>query len=429
MPSFVPSVSKRHDKAAKQEQNLRHTRYNGLTMTEMPHQLSTARDSPSLVVSAISSQVIGGLVPQMSPLMIGGVMDGLSLSERDAGLVAFVELLALAITATLTGAALSRVSYRRVGFLAIALTALAQGASIFTDSLMSLALLRGVAGIGEGALYAVSLCLVASRSSNPDKVYGYFQVVWAVGSVALFSIGGQLTTNFAHRGILALIAGVTLALSPLLLLVPDVRSKTGDRAGADTEQTPLLLGVMTLAAIMLYLTASAAIYTFSAPLGERAGLDASEIGYALTIGSLVGLVGAGAATAINVRWGRVIPISGFCIGLVLVAIALCLSRNPGIYVVALVGSVVIYYFSIPYLFGLAAALDRSGRWAAAGGSAYLIGFAAGPLVAGTVIAAAGYTGFAAICVAITGAAWGLAMVVNRRLGRRARAAFSADAPA
>ena len=101
-------------------------------MTEMPNQPSTSHDSTSLVVSAISAQMIGGLVPQMSPLMIGGVMDGLSLSERDAGLVAFVELLALAITATLTGAALSRVSYRRVGFLAVALTALAQGASIFT---------------------------------------------------------------------------------------------------------------------------------------------------------------------------------------------------------------------------------------------------------------------------------------------------------
>jgi predicted MFS family arabinose efflux permease len=398
-------------------------------MTETLNQPLTSRDPTSLVVSAISAQVIGGLVPQMSPLMIGGMIDGLSLSERDAGLIAFIELLTLAVTATLTGAALSRVSYRRVGFLAVALTALGQAASIFTDSLMSLALLRCVAGIGEGALYAVSLCLVASHSRNPDKVYGYFQIAWAVGLVALFSIGGQLTTSFAHRGILALIAGVTLALSPLLLLVPDVRSKTPDANGEDAAQPPLLLGVMTLAAVMLYMTASAAIYTFSAPLGERAGLDTGEVGYALTIGSLVGLAGAGAATAINVRWGRVVPISGFCIGFTLVVLALCLSRDPGVYVVALVGSFVIYYFSIPYLFGLAATLDRSGRWAAAGGSAYLIGFAAGPLVAGAVIAAAGYTGLAAVCVVTTGVAWGLIIVVNWRLGGRVRAPFSVDAPA
>src|SRR5262245_10290681 len=108
------------------------------TMTETAPP-STSRDPASLVVGAISAQVIGGLVPQMSPFMIAGMMDGLSLSERDAGLVVFVELLTLALTATLTGAALSRVSYRRVGFLAVALTALAQVASIFTDSPTSIA--------------------------------------------------------------------------------------------------------------------------------------------------------------------------------------------------------------------------------------------------------------------------------------------------
>ena len=53
-----------------------------------------------------------------------------------------------------------------------------------------------------------------------------------------------------------------------------------------------------------------------------------------------------------------------------------------------------------YLFGLAAALDRSGRWAAAVGSAYLLGFAA---------------------------AWGFSMFVNQHLRRTGRAALSAVA--
>jgi hypothetical protein len=39
-------------------------------------------------------------------------------------------------------------------------------------------------------------------------------------------------------------------------------------------------------------------------------------------------------------------------------LVLCLSHNSTAYVVALIASLVIFYFSIPYLFGLAAALDR-----------------------------------------------------------------------
>jgi predicted MFS family arabinose efflux permease len=380
------------------------------------------------VVGAIAAQVIGGLVAQMSPFMIGGFMTGLSLSERDAGFVAFLELLALAITAIVVAPVLPRFSHRRIGLIAVALTLFAQGASVLSTSMMSLCLLRGVAGIGEGVLWAVSLSIIASRSSNPDKVYGYFQVVWALGSVPLFAVGGQLTEAYAHRGILALIAAATLVLAPLLLLIPDGRQKSSGAPAGAAPASPLL-GAMTLTAIVLYLTASAAIYAFSARLGERAGLDTAAVGYALTIASLIGLAGAGAAIALNVRWGRSAPISGFCVGFIGFVLVLCLWRDPTAYVVAVVASVIIYYFSMPYVFGLAAALDRRGRWAAAAGSAYLIGFAAGPLFAGSVIAAAGYAGLAAACATITAAAWGLAMAVDRQLRKSARAALPSDAAA
>jgi predicted MFS family arabinose efflux permease len=391
--------------------------------------LPASRDPMSLVVGAVAAQVIGGLVTQMSPFMIGGFMAGLSLSERDAGLIASLELLALAATSIIMAPILPRLSYRRAALCAVIVAVLAQGASIFSNSLASLALLRGLAGVGEGALCAISLSVVASRSSNPDKVYGYFQVVWALGSVALFAIGGQLTAIYAHYGILSFIAGVTLTIAPLLLFIPDVRARSSDGAEMKVEQASPLLGVMTLASIALYLTASAGIYAFSTPLGERAGLDASAVAYVLTVASLVGLAGAGAATALNVRWGRAIPISGFCVAFVLVTLVLCLSRDPTAYIVALVGSAVIFYFSVPYMLGLAAALDRSGRWAAAACSAYLLGFAAGPLVGGVVIAAAGYGGLAAVCVVITAAAWGLAMVVNRCLDAMTDGPLPVDAPA
>jgi predicted MFS family arabinose efflux permease len=249
-------------------------------------------------------------------------------------------------------------------------------------------------------------------------VYGYYQVVWSVGSVALFSAGGELTAAFALHGILALMAGVTLALAPLLLLLPDAQAPIAASTEEDRGGASPLLGVMTLAAILLYLTVSAAVYMFSAPLGERAGLGTSAVGYALTVASLVGLAGAAAAAAINVRWGRALPISAFCLGFAVVALVLCLSRHPVSYVAALVTSCVVFYFSVPYLFGLAAALDRSGRWAAAAGSAYLLGFAGGPLLAGAVIAAADYRGLAVVCVIGTIVAWGLAMVVEHHVSKK-----------
>ena len=373
------------------------------------------RDPLSLVIGATAAQLIGGLVAQMSPFVVDGLMDGLSLSERDAGFVLTVEFLALAVAAMVIAPALPRFSSRTVALVAVTLTLFAQCASIFSASWGSLLLLRGTAGVGEGILWALSLSIIASRSGNPDKVYGYFQTAWALVSIALFSIAGGVTAAFAHRGILALIAGVVFALTPLLLFVPHARTSVRAADKTDAGGASLLLGTMTLTAIGLFLTAGAAVYSFSAPMGERAGLDTHAIGYAFTVGHLFGLAGAVAATWLNVRIGRAIPITVSCAGFSIVVLVLCLWRDPAAYVSALLASITLYYFSTPYLLGLAAALDRSGRWAAAAGSVYLFGFAAGPLLAGSVIATGGYPGLAAVCIALMVPVWVLALAVNQRL--------------
>lgn len=373
------------------------------------------RDPLSLVIGATAAQLIGGLVAQMSPFVIDGLMDGLSLSERDAGVVLTVEFLALAIAALAIAPALPRLSARAVALAAVALTLLAQCASIFSASWGSLLLSRGLAGVGEGVLWALSLSIIASRSSNPDKIYGYFQIAWALVSIALFSIAGGVTAAFAHRGILALIVGVVLLLAPLLLLVPRTRVDVRALDEAVAEGASPVLGAMTLAVVGLFLTAGAAVYSFSAPMGERAGLDTHAIGYAFTIGHLFGLAGAVSVTWLNVRVGRAMPITVSCIGFSLVVLVLCLWREPAAYVSALLASILLYYFSTPYLLGLAAALDHTGRWAAAAGSVYLFGFATGPLLAGTAIAVGGYPGLAAVCVALMVPVWVLALFVNQRL--------------
>jgi predicted MFS family arabinose efflux permease len=393
-------------------------------MTETTRTLS--QTSTALVIGAIAAQVIGGLVTQVSPLMISGLMAGLALSERDAGLVASVELLALAATAIAVVPVLQRITYRRVCLAAVLLAAFAQCGSILSATLAEVTLMRALAGIGAGALYAVSLSVVAARCVNPDKIYGYFQVVWALGSIAIFTIGGELTAAFAQRGIFALMAALTLGLAPLLLLLPDDRAGSGSTPAARQAPSSPVLGLMTLLAIGLCLVGGGAAYSFVGQLGERAGLDTSAVGYVLTIATLCGLAGAGAATALNLRWGRMVPLSGVFAGYILVVAILCLAHHPIAYVATVIAYIVIYYFSMPYLFGLAAALDRTGRWAAAAGSAFLLGCAVCPLFAGSLIEATGYVGFAAACVAVLLIAWALAAAVCRRLGRTKSAIRFAD---
>ena len=372
-------------------------------------------DPLKFIAAVLAAQVIGGLVTQMSPLIVGGVIIGLELTEQQAGFVAFAEFIVLSITAIAVAPVLPRLSYRSLCFSAAGVAVAAQVLSILLTDLYLIVAVRCIAGVGEGLVYAASLATVASRSVNPDKLYGYVQVTWAILSTLLFTAGGYLTDMFAHRGIYGMIVGITIFLMVFLRWLPTEATASTASVNKDNSTAPQWMGIITLVGIFIYMTASAAIYTFTVPLGERAGLSTSQIGYALTTGSAVGFTGAGLATWLNIRKGRVIPISVFSVAFSIIAIVLCVNTHPVIYVVTLVLSVVFFYFSVPYLFGLAAALDQQGRWAAAAGSAYLLGFAVGPAFAGTMIEWYGYIGLGVASVIAAILAWILLLAVARNL--------------
>ena len=371
------------------------------------------KDPLIFIIAVLAAQIIGSLVTQLSPLVLGAVMAGLELSEQQAGYVVFAELMVLSITAIIAAPYLHLYSYRKLCIYAVVVTIFAHGASVFLESLYAVVAARCIAGLGQGLIYAVSLAAVASRSTNPDKLYGIFQIAWALLNMVLFTVGGHLSELFAHRGIFGLIGLVSILLAVLLSKLPDdVTDRSVLEQDGATVASPLM-GIVTLAGIFIYLTVSAAIYTFTAPLGTRAGLSTTQIGYALTAGSIIGLSGAVMATWINIKKGRVIPITIFCVSFAVIAIVICFNTNPIIYVTALVLTVVFFYFSVPYLFGIAAALDKQGRWAAAAGSAYLLGFAVGPAFAGTMIEWFEYQGLGVACAIGAAIAWALLMSVIR----------------
>ena len=377
---------------------------------------SPAGDKLFFIYAVIAAQVIGGVITQLSPLVIGGVITGLALSAQQAGYIAFAEFLVLSVTAILVAPVLHRLPYRAICVYAVCLAITANVVSVQVTALDTMLIVRCLAGIGEGIIYAISLAAVASHSQNPDKVYGYFQVAWALFSVILFSAGGYLTDMYAHRGIFGLIAVVMIILVFFLRGLPSDKPapvKTRPVAG---NEIPAMPGICTLAGIFIFTAAGAAVYTFFEQIGVRSGLTTTQVGFVLTVGSGVGIIGAGLATWLNVRKGRFIPISTFCVWYSATSLVLCLNTDATIYIVAVMSSFISFYFGVPYLFGLAAALDKKGRLAAAAGSVYLLGFAFGPMFAGNLIEWYGYAGLGFASASTTMLSWSILIYIVYRLG-------------
>ena len=104
------------------------------------------------------------------------------------------------------------------------------------------------------------------------------------------------------------------------------------------------------------------------------------------------------------------------------------SASPLVYAAANVSTSITWFFVVPYLFGVCAAFDRTGRSAALAGLFSKLGYATGPYVAGMLIHGDSAASYAAVVkLAVAGLA--LSVVFGIAAARRAdvRAVVAKDA--
>ena len=272
-------------------------------------------------------------------------------------------------------------------------------------------IIRVVAGVSEGVIYAVSLAAVASPSRNPDRLYGLFAVSWALMGFVMFGIGGFLSEMYAHRGLYAMTGVSTLLVLPFLRGLPAAKAAVHQQSKYNIS---IYVVVLVNLSMFSYMAGASALYSYSEPLGARLGLSASEIGLALSTAMIIGLGGAILATWLNIRFGRILPITTVIVLFTIYALMLCNTESASVYFVGLSLTGVYYFFSLPYSYGVASALDKKGRLAAAVGFAFLVGSSVGPL-GGHIVDWKGYSGLGSAIAASAVIGWILMMAVIRQL--------------
>ena len=76
-------------------------------------------------------------------------------------------------------------------------------------------------------------------------------------------------------------------------------------------------------------------------------------------------LGAGATLAawLDLRFGRIVPVIAGILFNGATWLLICAVPHPVVYTVSVLLNNISYFFTLPYLLGTAAALDREGRWA------------------------------------------------------------------
>ena len=329
------------------------------------------------------------------PLMLPAAIAAFALDDAQVNQLATSEL----VSTSLASLAFSlfmmrRVNWRWVGIASCLLQLLCNLASLQAADFQQLLGLRVLAGVGQGIGYSLAL-VGLGVSLRPGRSFGLWICATNLWLGALFLLLPSLMDGATRGGIEVLFGfyALTAGLGALLFLwYPDNgrrardQSLAADNGGVRPAFRHFALPVSLVAvAIMLYHMAVGVIYPYLVVMGEKQGLAAEPIQYAIVAGTF-GAALVGWLAALSDHWRNDLW-SLLVVGL-LHALAVWLYAGAGSesgYLAGVVAFLAVFNLFTALLFKAMSQVDRSGYLSSLGPELSATGIFAGPLLATALV--------------------------------------------
>jgi predicted MFS family arabinose efflux permease len=324
--------------------------------------------------------------PYLTPLILGAASDSLGLSPDQAGLLTTLEFSGLGVASLLVAKWVHRLDRRRLTLLGAGLAAAGHLLAATVDTYAVMLPVRFTVGVGEGVMLAATNATIAVAAGSA-RVYARCILATILVASAGYAVGPTAIAAWGHRGAHGCVA-VVLFLAFLFIARwshPPARTQARERA-AGSPIVAWLLGMTLLVTL-----SDGLVWPFAERIGRTLGIEGETLGWMLGGSLAAGLVGAGAAERLGTRFGYVGPLLLGLWGTALAGWGMANAGAPGVLFATTVAKNVTILFFFPYLLGLAAAVDPTGRTAAAVTGAMPLGVAAGPWLGGLVVNAAGFS--------------------------------------
>lgn len=317
------------------------------------------------------------------PSFVGALGDDLRLSAERIGLLASADLVGIALSTATGPLWLRRVSWRATGLAALIAFLFANAACFGVTSFAPLLSLRLLAGVTAGVGYTIGLAGVMD-TKHAERNAGLLLVVQV-----LFSAVGLYTLDavpVAWR-LNAVYAFILVWLVPCLALAwRYLPEDPGDRMQNPTPELRkiALRGSAVIAGAGIYFLMIGAVWGYLEGIARQAGLTLAQTGQALSLGLVISLLGAGAATIIGLRLGRAVPL--ILSAIVQVTALYLLTRlhdfSNAVWAFYVINAVfqIMWSYIIPYFIIMFNEVEPTGRFVALYGMVTHLTLAAGPYV-------------------------------------------------
>ena len=340
------------------------------------------------IITASTGLFVGLLGVYTVPFQIGVLVDNFDLDEANAGYLGSIELAAVAIITMLLGAGISRFSLSKLAVAGVIAAAIGQLMTFTLHDITILSLARLIVGCGCGCVLAATTASIAA-SEDPDAFYGRAFAYMSLAYVLWLAAVPYAAMLFPHAGIFLVLAAVTLLSLPVLRNLTSSTNNEADKPASiviDGSKIALLF-----IAITFVFVSYGGTYYFAERIGTEIGVASEDIGLAYGLSQLAGFVGAGLAGWCSARISRTIPLmTGFVlIGLISLGIVFSTAQEEFLSVIILMNGV--FMFTISYVMGTAAALDKQGRMAAIANGYVILALSMGTAIFGTVASQSNFT--------------------------------------
>ncbi len=333
------------------------------------------------------------------PTVIGAlVAQGLDFSHA-SGLGA-TELVASAFSVLVAPVLLSQVSSRMLARLSLAFVVAGQIATLAVSGFAALLMCRVAAGAGEGLIYAVAIASL-SASKAPGRALGLSIAFNQTSGMLLLVLIPWVARSAPASASMILIGGFAALHLPLSAALP----RTSGR-GALPPPARVRLRLVPAGLSMLAMFALSAGFGVVWPLIGRIGAlqhaSSGQVGLALAMSGIGGVVGATLTAAVAPRLGSA---RGVFVGTAGLAFSMLLLRLSA-FVPGAAALMVFWTFSVPFYLSIPSKLDATGRLSVFTSAMIAFGIAAGQLAGGPLSGSRTeivYAGLAAFACALAAA--------------------------
>ena len=340
----------------------------------------TPQVTAAILVSCAGIFMVFGM-----PFFVGGLISELGFTQAQANLISSAEIAGMALSSLLGAAWIGRFNWRHVALFALLAVLAGNLLSCFVENFQVLVATRFITGlVGHGTAFALGVAAIGN-TSQPDRNFG-FTIASQVAMGALTAL--IVPKTIAIYGIAGMCAPAAILAVVAMAFIPRLAT-SGHAQTPDSNQSKrtgiLILPLLGLLVMIIWQMGVGPFFNNLVPYGISIQLDPSDIGTALFLSTGLSIIGPLTASALANKINRKIPV---CIALT-IQLLIILSFQGDITWIGFTIRAILFQtawnFTGPFLMGMIANLDESGRYSVLIPASQLGGIALGHAVIASLV--------------------------------------------